>query len=245
VNPNDSLPQLPSTAGYVPPDQNRHPDYVPAVPSTQSVPKQEPGVRAARALPYELFVRASADGAQGMLTMRFVNTGRRGAVFLVYSADGSAPRTYTVEAGKRLEDRLPLDVDNAYDYTVYGPNGYLRRFAGKEPHNGVGSLWTTHGVARPDATEGYDVANGNLQLTLENFGSARCEFRIVNAYEPNHTIKQTVIGGRTQHVYLDLRNAYGWYDLTISVDSDASFARRFAGHVETGRPSFSDPALGG
>ena len=245
VNPNDSLPTMPSTTGYVPPDQNRHPDYVPSVPQTQARPKQEPGLRPARAVPYELFVRAKADGAQGVLTMRFVNTGRRGAVFLVYAADGSAPRTYTVEAGRRLEDRLPLDTNNAYDYTVYGPNGYLRRFAGKEPHDGAGSLWTHNGVARPDVVDGYDVANGNLQLTLENLGSARCEFRIVNAYEPDHAVTQTVIGGRTQNVYLDLRNAYGWYDLTVTVNTDANFVRRLGGHVETGRPGFSDPALGG
>jgi len=130
---------------------------------------------------------------------------------------------------------------------VHGPNGYLRRFAGKALNGGRGDL-VDHAVgeeARPDVVEGYDVANGNLQLTLENVGSARCEFKIVNAYDPGHTIAQTVIGGRRQTVYLDLRNAYGWYDLTITVDSDASFVWRFAGHVETGRPGYSDPALGG
>ena len=68
---------------------------------------------------------------------------------------------------------------------------------------------------------------------------------IVNAYEPARAMKQTVIGGRTQNLYLDLRNAYGWYDLTVSVDGDSGFVRRFAGHVETGRPGYSDPALGG
>jgi phospholipase C len=45
-------------------------------------------------------------------------------------------------------------------------------------------------------------------------------------------------------VDLDLRHVYGWYDLTITVDSDASFVRRYAGHVETGKASMSDPALG-
>lgn len=174
--------------------------------------------------------------------MRFVNSGRAGAVFLVYAANGlAAPLTYTVEAGKRLQDHLPLNADGTYDYTVYGPNGFLRRFAGKPVAR---SWWNGSDIARPEVAEGYDVANGNLQLRLENVGSARCQFTIVNAYDAGNVVKHSVRGGDTEQLYLDLRNAYGWYDLTITVDTDPSFTRRFAGHVETGRSSMSDPALG-
>ncbi|APA84378.1 phospholipase C, phosphocholine-specific [Paraburkholderia sprentiae WSM5005] len=242
ANPNASVPSLPSTSGYVPPDQNRHPDYVPQPPTVQTVPKQEPGVRPARALPYELFVRVD-EGANGKLTMRFVNTGRAGAVFLVYAANSAdAPRSYTVEAGKHLQDALLVNADGSYDFSVHGPNGFLRRFAGKVVAR---SWWHGSDTARPAVAEGYDVANGNLQLRLENVGSARCQFTIVNAYDANHVITHSVRGGDTDNVYLDLRNAYGWYDLTVTVDTDPAFARRFAGHVETGSQSMSDPALGG
>jgi phospholipase C len=244
VNPNDATPTLPSTAAYVPPDQSRHPDYVPLPPLVQAVPKQEPGVRPARALPYEFFVRVHGENSQGQLKISFVNTGRAGAAFLVYATNsGTAPRSYTVEAGKRLEDQLPLNTNGTYDYTVYGPNGFLRRFAGKPvaPSN----WWDRNEVARPEVADGYDVANGNLQLRLENPGTGPCQFTITNAYDPNAVIKQTVRGGETDEVYLDLRNAYGWYDLTITVNTDSTFTRRLGGHVETGRSSMSDPALGG
>ncbi|MGF6755954.1 phospholipase C [Paraburkholderia sp. GAS42] len=242
ANPNDALPSLPPTTGYVPPDQLRHDDYVPLPPAVQAVPKQEPGVRPARALPYELFVRIRAEGGHDKVTIRFVNTGQGGAVFLVYTANSTdAPRSYTVEARKRLEDQLPLNADGTYDFTVHGPNGFLRRFAGKP----ASTRWWGEEKARPEVAEGYDVANGNLQLRLENPGTARCQFTITNAYDPGATIKHVVRGGDTDQVYLDLRKAYGWYDLSVSVDADATFARRFAGHVETGRSSMSDPALGG
>ncbi|MGA7777956.1 MAG: phospholipase C, phosphocholine-specific [Paraburkholderia sp.] len=244
VNPNDAAPELPSTTAYAPPDQLRHPDYVPLPPLVQAVPKQEPGVRLARALPYELFVRVRGETSQGKVTMRFINTGRAGAAFLVYATNsGEAPRSYTVEAGKRLEDQLPLNANGTYDYTVYGPNGFLRRFAGKPV--AASNWWNGSDVARPEVADGYDVANGNLQLRLENPGTARCQFTITNAYDPNTVIKQVVRGGETDQVYLDLRNAYGWYDLTITVDTDATFTRRLGGHVENGRSSMSDPALGG
>jgi phospholipase C len=241
-NPNEAIPSLPSTSAYVPPDQNRHPDYVPTPPLVQAVPQQEPGVRPARALPYELFVRVQSEGSGSKLDVHFVNSGQAGAVFLVYTANAlDAPRSYTVEAGKRLEDQLPLNVDGTYDFTVYGPNGFLRRFAGKPVARKGGN---GADIARPDVVEGYDVANGNLQLRLENMGSARCQFSIVNAYDAHNVIRQAVRGGDTEQVYLDLRNAHGWYDLTITIDTDRSFARRFAGHVETGKSSMSDPALG-
>jgi phospholipase C len=243
VNPNDAEPALPSTAGYVPPDQLRHPDYVPLPPLVQAVPKQEPGVRPARALPYELFVRLHDEASQGKLSMRFVNSGQAGAVFLVYATNSTAaPRSYTIEAGKRLDDNFPVNANGTYDYTVFGPNGYLRRFAGKPA---VASNWWSHSeVARPEVAEGYDVANGNLQLRLDNLGTARCEFTITNAYDPSMTLTRTVVGGNNEEIYLDLRAAYGWYDLTVTVNTDATFVRRLAGHVETGRSSMSDPALG-
>ena len=37
--------------------------------------------------------------------------------------------------------------------------------------------------------------------------------------------------------------AHGWYDVRIAVDWNPAFGRRLAGHVETGRPSISDPAI--
>ncbi|WP_109480119.1 phospholipase C, phosphocholine-specific [Paraburkholderia sp. C35] len=242
-NPNDAFPTLPSTAAYKPQDSDRHPDYVPLPPVIGAVPKQEPGVRPARAVPYELFVRIDDHNSNGKLSMRFVNTGDAGAHFLVFDAlSADAPRTYTVAAGKRLVDQLAVKADGSYDFTVHGPNGFLRRFAGKLIAQ---QAWNSHKSAQPEVAEGYDVANGNLQLRLKNDGNTRCQFKVVNAYDSGKTLTHTVRGGDSDTVYLDLRQVYGWYDLTITVDTDTAFVRRVAGHVETGKPSMSDPALGG
>jgi phospholipase C len=37
----------------------------------------------------------------------------------------------------------------------------------------------------------------------------------------------------------------GWYDLVVTVQGDPDFEYRFAGHVENGKPSISDPGMGG
>jgi phospholipase C len=59
---NDSVPGLPSTAGYRPRGTSRHPSYVPVPPSAGVMPRQEPGVRPARALPYDLRADGVAAG---------------------------------------------------------------------------------------------------------------------------------------------------------------------------------------
>jgi phospholipase C len=41
---------------------------------------------------------------------------------------------------------------------------------------------------------------------------------------------------------LDLSASHNWYDFSLSGDG---FVQRFAGHVEDGQPSFSNPAMGG
>ena len=44
---------------------------------------------------------------------------------------------------------------------------------------------------------------------------------------------------------LSLERFHGWYDLVVTVAEDPTFEYRLAGHVETGRDSMSDPAMGG
>ncbi|MEA3121141.1 MAG: phospholipase, partial [Paraburkholderia sp.] len=93
TNPNAEIPTLPSTAGYAPSDRTRHFSYFALPPLAQAKPSQEPGVRPARALPYELFVHGRALREQRILRLEFVNRGDAGAAFLVYrSASGDAPR---------------------------------------------------------------------------------------------------------------------------------------------------------
>ncbi len=123
---------------------------------------------------------------------------------------------------------------------MYGPNGFLRRFTGKA----VEQHWWNDKQALPEVAEGYDVANGNLQLRLKNLGTGQLPVQRGERLWPGTVIHGQVRGGDTESLYLDLRGSYGWYDLSITIDSDSTFKRRLAGHVETGKSSMSDPALG-
>jgi len=68
------------------------PDYAPVPPLQQAVPSQEPGLRDARALPYELSVDGDVDGAHGKFRITFTNTGDSGAWFQVRSGIGTKPK---------------------------------------------------------------------------------------------------------------------------------------------------------
>ena len=45
-------------------------------------------------------------------------------------------------------------------------------------------------------------------------------------------------------VPFDLRSGEGWYDFQFTVEGRDAFSIRYAGHIETGRESFSDPLIG-
>ncbi|MGK4581843.1 phosphocholine-specific phospholipase C [Kitasatospora sp. HPMI-4] len=221
------VPELPDTSGYLPPDHNRHPDYVPTPPAHPALPKQERGLRRARPLPYELTVDGTARA--GRLTLEFASHGAAGATFHVTSAtDGSGPWTYTVEAGRKLTGSW--DAKGTYDFSVHGPNGFLRRFKGQAAGAGV------------ELTCRHD-GDGQLQLVLTNNGPTTVRLTVTDAYGGDHRADHRLRpGAHVVHTANPGRN-HGWYDLTVHSDQDAAFVRRLAGHLETGRPGTSDPAI--
>ncbi|KAF1055901.1 MAG: Non-hemolytic phospholipase C [Burkholderia gladioli] len=242
-DPDARVPNLPDTSGYAPPDRTTHPSYVPLPPASQAVPKQESGLRPARALPYELFAYDRVDASTGKFKLTFANTGSAGAAFQVQAANRiDGPWAYTVEARRRLSDSWSTVATlGLYDLSVYGPNCFLCQFRGS---TSAGDGRTPNPEAlNPEALYGYDVINGNLTLRLSNRGrTPPVRLTVSNAYS-GATRSVELFPGQRLDEYVDLRGSHGWYDLTVSDGTTAGFLRRFAGHVETGRASTSDPAI--
>jgi phospholipase C len=237
ARPNDDRFTLPSTAGYVPPDALRHASY----PVTLSnvllgVPAQEPGVRPARALPYEFDVRATPHLADGTVHLDLRNTGQAAAVFQVRSGNAAdLPRSYTVDAGKRLEDIWAAGA--SYDLSAYGPNGFLRSFKG--------SLVANSSTSALEVSASYDTAaRGGIMLHVANAGGRAARVTVLDAYT-GMQFQQRLQPREDFHHAWSLEDFHGWYDLVIRVEGDGAFEYRLAGHVETGRDSMTDPAIGG
>jgi phospholipase C len=237
VSPNDAPVTLPSTDGYLPPAAElaggNTSTFQPTLDSVIiGVPNQETGIRPARALPYELNVHGVVDAASASLALRFINTGSAAAVFHVRSTNPADPaRSYTVEAGKSLADQWPLAA--TFKISAYGPNGFLRIFAG------------TVGAATLDVSSSYATAGrGSIAWRIRNLGQHAATVSVLDAYT-GRKVHQRVDPDQTLNGGQSLEAFHGWYDLIVTVAEDADFQCRLAGHVETGRDSISDPALGG
>jgi phospholipase C len=236
--PNPKAVPLPSTAAYFPPDLLRHADYVVVAPADPKLPTQETGVRPARALPYALHASGEVIGTDGSFQIEFANVGRAAAVFHVRPGSGSdAPRSYTVEANKTLVGNWPVVADGKVDYdlAVHGPNGFLRSFKGSVGGNGRAML---------EVHARYDESQEAITLKIVNRARKTATVRIVDQYSGRATA-MTLESGQAQSNTWMLQRTFGWYDLAIAVEGDSGFQRQLAGHVETGKPSVSDPAMGG
>jgi phospholipase C len=227
----DRPADLPGTAGYRPTDNLRHDSYIPVPPANPVLPRQEKGHRPTRPLGYAPLVDAAVTPSTGRVTLTFGGGVAAGACFHVTAADRTdGPWTYTTEAGKKISGSWDTAAaQGGYDLTVHGPNGFLRGFQG-----------AAHTVG-PEVTARHETAGGRVELTLANPGHRDVRLTVHNAYDGRH---RTVVvrAGRRETYSVDLEGSGHWYDLTVVGDHDAAFSRRFAGHVETGRPGVSDPA---
>jgi phospholipase C len=203
----------------------------PKIPGTsESMPRQEAGVRPARALPYAFEVASTAKADTVRLTI--ANTGAAGAAFNLYPAGAGEPRFYTVEAGKSVDDDLPID-GGGYHVELHGPNGFLRTLRG--PAGKVG----------PEARARFDAKSGRLEIALHNDGPAPATFELAMEDYLHAKPRRRVVGAGAEVVEtIDLRPSRHWYDVSVTCAQVPGFERRFAGHGEDGRPSISDPALG-
>jgi len=242
-NPNfdfdqDEKARLPSTDGYLPPVGELSGVVKPSSVSVTAnnvivgVPKQEKGVRPARALPYELDAYASLDAANTTIVLTFLNSGKAAAVFHVRSGNATDQvRMYTVEPGKTLTGSWK--VSGTYDLKVYGPNGFVRFFKGM-----------VAGVALQVRAQ-YEKGEGEIRLSLHNAGSHHASVTVLDAYTGALVTRSLGANFGQADVEFSLGRFGGWYDLVVTVAEDAAFSYRLAGHVETGRDSVSDPAMGG
>jgi len=181
----------------------------------EDLPRQERGGKPARPLPYAL------DFGGGTIANGFAialaNNGRAGAALRIAAADAkTGPWFFTVEAGKTLTYTLPRS--GAYDFSLLGPNGFFRRFAGGDNDKVQASF----------SAGQFSVANASAaDVTLRN------------GYDKDWSM--TVAPGNSTVVTIDLAKTANWYDVSAE---GQGFVRQFAGHIENGAASRSDPLLG-
>jgi phospholipase C len=235
-----------------------------AASSSRLMSQQEPGTRPANPLPYQLY----ADGKLGDDKKSFeINLQAKNEVFGKQSAGSPfivyAPAEYlslesekkkgnnfepvrawhyAVSAGDTLTEQWPLNnfKNNHYHLRVYGPNGFFREFAGnaKDPQISITCEYHRSGLTK-------NKLSGNLELKITNVNKNHSyNLEITDHSYKNKPFIKKIAAAGVETILLDLKQSSGWYDFSVSIQNNPAFARRYAGRVETGKESISDPLMG-
>lgn len=213
-------------------------------PAQQSLPTQEPGTLTARPLPYQPNTVSRSDCVGGTFSITLTNSGSESTHFVIYPnayrSDG--PWSFEVSPGTSTNAVFStVSSGGNYDFTCYGPNGFLRAFAGN----------STLDCAREEAIPILKPFTMGFGMVLSNASSALVRFGVTNGYSANGWLAFDVAPATSTVVMIPSQNDGGRYDLTVTNGADASFVRRFAGHVEVGAapPALSSssvsPTIGG
>lgn len=215
-------------AKFKAPPSNFKPVAMPVTDAGKYLPEQEQGIRPACAIPYELHaqIKPGKDGRTLHIELEARNKlfkdKSAGAPFLVYGAD-MENRSYAVAAGGKVTDEWKGE-----ELSIYGPNGFYRAFHGKQGN-----------FPPVDIESGY-TKNGDVELRF------KCRERKPLKAEVSHAHIAGATPLKMEGTYIAsyvLAPTRGWYDITVKFP-DYGAAYRFAGHVETGKTSFSDPVMG-
>lgn len=217
---------------------------------------QEKGIRRSCPLPYQLYAEASIDPKKSSVSLTLecrkdvFGQQSAGSPFNVYLFDRSGDfevRHYAVAAGSSVTDSWSTsELDNGhYHLHVHGPNGFFREFHG-EAGAAVPLVVLEYPLEYPVVKGKPGVLNGTVAFMLANTQDARSHtFEIHdNAYRSDTTTHLVPAGGSAS-IRLDLKRSHGWYDFTVRIAGNSEYIRRYAGRVETGNWSYSDPAMGG
>jgi phospholipase C len=219
------------------------------------MPHQEKGIRNACALPYELYADGgvSADRSTVEIILKAGNNifhqKAAGSPFHIYAPGKYQQQihrnwAYAVEAGHDIKATWQLSdfANNSYHLQVYGPNGFFRELTGTKDDAQV----TIVCAYETDALR-KDLLTGNVLLWFTNNGTQAVVFEIKdNAYKtPAQTI--TIPAGKAKikkSISVNTAKSFGWYDFSVKLKGNQQFERRYAGRVETGNATKTDPFMG-
>lgn len=233
AHPNtNNYPTLPNVT------PNEATPYAPIPPALQNLLVQQTNTLLSMPLPYQPEVTAQTDCTAGQIHFNMTNSGAASVHFAIYTSpvQAAGPVQCDVNPGKSLTASFAPNAvsGNGYDYTFYGPNGFQRRFAGSLAND----------CKQIEAVSSIDTNAGDITLVMQNATASPVEFVLTDGYGLRGPWTNTVPAGFTgSNSFAAVAGNNGWYDLTVTASSDASFVRHYTGHIETGAIMATEPVL--
>lgn len=140
---------------------------------------------------------------------------------------------FAVRIGDRLAYSWQLDKieGELLSFALHGPNGFYRSVHGNKKQMPQVDVQTIVDAARPLLA--IQVAHSQQQLEVIDHSYGLFAPMLLSEKQD-------------KQVKIDCSKSQGWYDIEIrSVVADQVFSCRYAGHIETGKPSKTDPLMAG
>ncbi len=218
------------------------------------LPKQEPGTKPSNGLKYDLRVdgNVSDDGKEFIILFRaakdIFGDEALGAPFNVYAPGNFRNKeektfepvktwAFAVKAGDAIEYRWPINdfEGDKYHLQVYGPNGFFREFIG-------GSVNAVEVSCEP-VKKGKSLTR-QIKVNLKNSGKQASRLQFLDDKYKNLKKDLVLKPGATVGLTIDTTSVHGWYNFSVRPHETDSFQVRYAGRLETGVDSISDPYMG-
>lgn len=179
---------------------------------------QERGLKPSNPLPYHFHV--NLEGGK----IRMSNLKDNGVPLLLYDRTQFNSTDYHFSYALYAKQELSHPVRAAiYDYEVFGPNGFFRKFKGNSNPE-IEVMLINH------------TPKNQVELIFRNNQKRNISIHLEDLYEKN---KKTIsLHQPEEKILIDLSKNKGWYDLKVTMED---YSWHFAGRTETGKISVSDP----
>jgi phospholipase C len=230
ARPDFSIPDLPDTVPLITQsDQEKSFPPVTTPPEgSQTFPVQEPGFRPHRPSMHQPHADAVVYRGSGQVTATLSVRGKVGASLAVYP-DNFLPPTATpftvVHGSDQTYTWDTTKTAGQYAFSVYGPDGFLTSFAGAVVPAGQNS-----GAVPTVAATLVRQPRTVVRLALANEGLKEVVFTLTPNEFAGNAQTVCVEGGRLKTVKWPT-DADGYYDVTVTADTDDGFTRRYAGRI--------------
>jgi phospholipase C len=231
AHPDYSVPALPDTVALI--TQSDAEKSFPAVAAPaegkQVAPVQEAGTRPHRPSNHMPHADVVVNRSAYTVTATMSNAGSVGVSLSVfpdkYLAASATPVTVVAGANRTYTWTATKKNKYGYAFSIYGPDGFVRSFAGDV----VAAATTTGQIPLVTATPVTGSAP-SLALTLANSGTKAVVYTLtVNDYAG--TTQTVTVGAAGSTPVSWPVDANGYYDVIITANTGDGFTRRYAGRI--------------
>ncbi|MBO9692387.1 phosphocholine-specific phospholipase C [Chryseobacterium sp.] len=179
---------------------------------------QERGLKPSNPLPYQFHV--NLEGGH----IKMTNLKENGVPLLIYDRTQFDHNKYHFSYALYSKQTLSHAVHSgAYDYEIFGPNGFFRKFKGDN-------------IPETEIILTNIPLKNQVELTIRTHKNKNLSISLEDLYRK--TQKSISVQKTEEKIIIDLDKYKGWYDLKLTFNNHLW---HFSGRIETGKVSVSDP----